>query len=53
MMVWRDLDVPGHEACRIVGTTLEGAAVVADPPSALTYRVVCDASWRTQFALWI
>ena len=50
MIVWRRLDTPGHEACRIVGQTLEGAAVLANPPSALTYRVVCDEAWRTRFA---
>ncbi|HYC87954.1 MAG TPA: putative glycolipid-binding domain-containing protein [Thermoanaerobaculia bacterium] len=50
MIVWRRLDTRGHEACRIVGETLEGAAVLTDPPSALTYRVVCDEGWRTRFA---
>lgn len=50
MIVWRRLDTPGHEACRIVGQTLEGAAVFTEPPGALTYRVVCDSSWRTQSA---
>ena len=48
MIVWRRLDTPGHEACRLTGQTLEGSAVFADPPTALSYRVVCDASWRTQ-----
>ena len=48
MIVWRRLDVPGHEACRLAGQTLEGATVFAQPPTALTYRIVCDSSWRTQ-----
>jgi uncharacterized protein len=48
MIVWRGLDPPGHEACRIVGQTLEGTAVLAEPVSALTYRVVCDEAWRTR-----
>ena len=48
MTVWRRLDVPGHEACRITGQTLEGVAVLTRPESALVYRVACDASWRTQ-----
>jgi hypothetical protein len=48
MIVWRRLDIPGHEACRITGQTLEGMAVLAQPPSALSYRVVCDESWHTR-----
>lgn len=50
MVVWRRLDIPGHDACRIVGQTLEGSAVLAEPPAALWYRVVCDAAWRTRSA---
>lgn len=48
MIVWRGLDPPGHEVCRLAGQTLEGAAVLAKPPSSLTYRVVCDEEWRTR-----
>jgi uncharacterized protein len=48
MIVWRRLDIPGHEACRLTGQTLEGTAVLAEPPTALHYRVVCDSAWRTQ-----
>ncbi|HVE73327.1 MAG TPA: putative glycolipid-binding domain-containing protein [Thermoanaerobaculia bacterium] len=47
MIVWRRLDVPGHEACRLSGQTLEGTAVLARPASALSYVVVCDSAWRT------
>lgn len=48
MIVWRHLDVPGHEACRLTGQTLQGVAVIAEPPAALTYRVECDEGWRTR-----
>lgn len=50
MLVWRRLDLPGHEACRFSGQTLEGTAVLATPPCALTYFVLCDDAWRTRSA---
>jgi len=46
MILWKRTDVEGHEAARLDGTTLRGMAVL--PGAALTYRVVCDGSWRTR-----
>ena len=51
---WRRLDVPGHEACRLVnrgdGWRIEGAAVFrhSTGPTALVYEVDCDCDWRTR-----
>lgn len=53
-MQWRRLDVPGHDACRLVRRDgawhLEGTAsfVHTDGAALLGYRVVCDDGWRTQ-----
>jgi len=49
-VVWRALFWPGHEHCRLFENGLEGDVVaVADGlPCVFTYRVRCDASWRTQ-----
>jgi len=53
-ILWRRLDTPGHDACRLVeshaGWRLDGAAVFLqdDGPARLTYHVVCDLAWRTQ-----
>jgi len=51
-ILWRRLDRPGHEAARVDGTSVVGAAVFAHDGTAcaLAYSVVCDASWRTQHA---
>jgi hypothetical protein len=52
-VLWRRLDAPGHDACRVEpagdGWRLDGAAVFRHDGSAarLAYRVACDASWRT------
>lgn len=52
-MLWRRLDVPGHDACRLeradAGWRLEGAAVFRgrEGPTSLAYSVECDAQWRT------
>jgi hypothetical protein len=52
-VLWRRLDTPGHDACRLVrdgaGWRLQGAAVFADAgrPAWLAYEVVCDSRWRT------
>jgi hypothetical protein len=52
--LWRRLDAPGHDACRLAqnsgGWTLEGAAVFSENgmPAWLTYQVACDAVWRTE-----
>jgi hypothetical protein len=52
-MLWRRIDIPGHDACRLEqkgdGWSLEGAAVFlhGDGPAHLFYAVQCDAAWRT------
>ena len=52
--LWRRLDVPGHDACRLRpaagGWVLDGTAVFrhAGAPAALAYRVECDAAWQTR-----
>ncbi len=53
-ILWRRLDAPGHDACRLVpdgdGWRLEGSAVFRQEGAAarLDYRVACDAGWRTR-----
>jgi hypothetical protein len=53
VMLWRRLDVPGHDACRLerrdFGNRLRGAAVYrhASGPASLSYCVDCDPKWRT------
>jgi hypothetical protein len=53
-VLWRRLDRPGHEACRLFerppGWHLSGAAVIGHNGKAcrLDYAVVCDALWRTR-----
>ncbi len=52
-ILWRRLDLPGHDAAmlRQLGGSAElsGLAVFRDEagPTALGYRVRCDAEWRT------
>lgn len=52
-MLWRRLDVPGHDACylerRDAGHCLQGAAVYRhqNGPAHISYSVACDARWRT------
>ena len=52
-VLWRRLDQPGHEACRLLARDglwhLAGTAVFAHErgPCRLDYLVVCDATWRT------
>jgi hypothetical protein len=52
-VLWRRLDTPGHDACRLersdAGWQLDGTAVFREDgaPAQLAYRVVCDLSWRT------
>jgi hypothetical protein len=54
MVLWRRLDAPGHDACRLErsgsGWRLDGAAVFLDDggPACLAYQVDCDARWVTQ-----
>jgi len=55
-ILWRRLDVPGHDACRLVesaaGRRLEGTAVFAAEglPARLDYEVECDLAWRSRRA---
>jgi hypothetical protein len=52
-MLWRRIDAPGHDACRLErandGWRLQGAAVFRgkEGPTFLAYCVQCDALWRT------
>jgi uncharacterized protein len=54
--LWRRLDSPGHDACRLTrsgsGWRLEGAAVFAwrGRPCQLGYAVDCDALWQSRSA---
>ena len=50
--IWRRLDFPGHDACRLIRSAeqiqLSGCAVFAQPVATLlTYAVTCDPAWRT------
>lgn len=53
-IVWRILDDPGHEACRLEsdasGWQITGAAVFSyeQQPCHLSYTIHCDAAWQTQ-----
>lgn len=52
-ILWRRLDRPGHEACRLTereaGWDLAGTAVFVHEGQAcrLDYAIACDAQWRT------
>jgi uncharacterized protein len=54
--LWRRLDVPGHDACRLDekldGWRLHGTAVLRldDALARLDYCVECDRSWRSRSA---
>ena len=54
--LWRRLDVPGHDACRLDdeahGWRLHGTAVLRHDgsPARLDYRVDCDRAWRSRSA---
>jgi hypothetical protein len=52
-ILWRRLDRPGHEAARVDGTSIIGAAAFAHDGEAcaLAYTVFCDEAWRTRCAL--
>ncbi len=51
--LWRRIDAPGHDACRLEegpsGWSLNGAAVFlhGGEPANLSYTVSCDRAWRT------
>lgn len=53
-IVWQRLDLPGHELCSVSsgekGHLLTGSSIfVAEGNKCLlSYRVVCDAAWKTQ-----
>ncbi|MFD1796386.1 hypothetical protein FQV27_00510 [Paracoccus aurantiacus] len=53
-IVWRRLDLPGHDACRQwqdgERQGLDGVAVWRDPagPAHLAYQVTCDPDWITR-----
>ena len=53
-ILWRRLDVPGHDACRLVafgeGRRLEGTALFLHEglPARLAYEVECDRAWRSR-----
>lgn len=55
-ILWRRVDAPGHDACRLEGgdsgSELRGTALGrhAGLPSVLEYHVTCDSSWQTQHA---
>jgi hypothetical protein len=55
-MLWRRLDLPGHEIARLDplddGWKLSGTAVFSSQqgPSKLDYAVICDLSWWTNSA---
>src|SRR5262245_26300222 len=53
-ILWRGVDQPGHEACRLYRLDtkwcLEGTAVFLSEdrrPCRLSYRVICDSNWKT------
>lgn len=56
-ILWRRLDLPGHEACRLTereaGWDLAGTAIFAYEGQAcrLDYAIACDEQWRTLSAL--
>ena len=52
-IIWKRIDWPGHEACRLYQAgaewCLEGMAVFLsdDGPCRLSYSISCDSSWNT------
>jgi hypothetical protein len=54
VFLWRRLDAPGHDACRLEQRgehwLLDGTAVFLHDglPARLDYQVVADAAWRSQ-----
>ncbi len=52
-MLWRRLDLPGHEFCRLSfqdsNWHLAGTAVFAhnQQPCHLNYLVICNSEWKT------
>jgi uncharacterized protein len=56
VMLWRRIDLPGHELARLDtlgdGWRLSGTAVFSSQqgPTRLDYAVICDSAWWTQSA---
>ena len=56
-ILWRRLDGPGHDACRLTqtdhGYRLDGTSVFHHngTPAQFRYRVLCDREWRTRRGL--
>jgi hypothetical protein len=56
VMLWRRIDLPGHELARLDtlddGWKLSGTAVFSSHqgPTSLDYTVICDSAWWTQSA---
>jgi uncharacterized protein len=52
-VLWRRVDLEGHEAARLDDHTLRGTAVLKHGSDAcsLAYRIECDDVWRTELAL--
>lgn len=54
-MLWRRLDTPGHDACRLrtndAGWVIEGTTVflAEGVPVRFTYEVVCDLAWHSRY----
>jgi hypothetical protein len=52
-ILWRRVDAPGHDACRLEdcrsGWRLQGAAIFRHSigPASVSYAVDCDSRWRT------
>ncbi len=46
-VLWRRLDVPGHDSCRLDGFRLEGTAVFSGPAQ-VRYELTCDDQWRSR-----
>ena len=52
-IVWRRVDKPGHEYCRLTnteaGARLTGVAVLSNDntPHCIEYEINCDPTWRT------
>ena len=53
-ILWRGLDQPGHEVCRVYKLDtewhLKGTAVFLSEdrrPCRLAYRIICDSNWKT------
>ncbi|MFN0074363.1 MAG: putative glycolipid-binding domain-containing protein [Chloroflexota bacterium] len=54
-VLWRRIDSPGHDACRLqsseAGWSLDGTAIFSQSgiPAQLAYQVECDREWHTRW----